>query len=299
MTPPRQESTDVLGQYIPLHYHFHMLGDRARMKSFKEALAAVVPEGGKVVDLGGGTGVLSFFAAQKASKVWCVERNADLVESARNFLRQNPLGDRVEVVQADALEFLPPEPVDVVICEMLHVGLLREKQTEVIASFKQRYTEKFGKKLPLFVPEASILAVQPVHQNFHFSGYFAPVPMFFDPLVFHDDETKGLGDPKNYQMVVYSEEFSQKYQCEAVIPITHGGTLNALRLITKNVLAILVKENRTIDWFNQYLVIPLPNPMEVKAGDQVSVNFRYDAGESLKAVMSSVQVSKGGAPVSV
>ena len=67
-----------------------------------------------------------------------------LVQAARHILAMNPGGERVEVVHADAFDYLPPEPVDVVICEMLHVGMLREKQIPVIDSFKQRYLEKFG-----------------------------------------------------------------------------------------------------------------------------------------------------------
>jgi hypothetical protein len=58
------------------------------------------------------------------------------------LLALNPNGEKVEVIHADAFEYLPPEPVDVVICEMIHVGMLREKQVEVIESFKRRYTER-------------------------------------------------------------------------------------------------------------------------------------------------------------
>ncbi|MFN9977392.1 MAG: methyltransferase domain-containing protein, partial [Phycisphaerae bacterium] len=121
-----------------------MLRDQSRMLPFQEAIDLVVPEGGTVLELGGGTGVLSWFAARKARKVWCVERNPALVNAARSFLSKNEFGDRVQVVHADAMAFLPPEPVDVVICEMLHVGLLREKQLQVIRDFKDRYLRAFG-----------------------------------------------------------------------------------------------------------------------------------------------------------
>ncbi len=123
-----------LGQFIPLHYHFNMLADAARTGAFEEAIDLAVPEGGRVVELGGGTGVLSFFAARKAARVWCVERNPELADVARKLLRENG-ADAVEVVQADATAWLPPDPVDVVVCEMLHVGLLREKQIQVLSAF--------------------------------------------------------------------------------------------------------------------------------------------------------------------
>ena len=92
-----------------------------------------------MLELGGGTGVLSCFAAAKADKVYCVEFNPDMVKEARKFLAMNPNGHKVEVIHADAFEFLPPEPVDVVICEIINVAMLREKQIEVIENFKRRY----------------------------------------------------------------------------------------------------------------------------------------------------------------
>jgi hypothetical protein len=39
--------------------------------------------------------------------------------------------------------------------------LLRKKQIPVIDSFKKRYLEKFDGPLPVFIPEASIQAIQP------------------------------------------------------------------------------------------------------------------------------------------
>ncbi|MFH1493454.1 MAG: methyltransferase type 12, partial [Pseudomonadota bacterium] len=54
-----------LGQFIPLHYHYHMLNDNTRVAGFKAAIEHAVHPGSRVLELGGGTGVLSFFAAQR------------------------------------------------------------------------------------------------------------------------------------------------------------------------------------------------------------------------------------------
>ena len=165
------EQNNTLGANIPLIYHHAMLLDQQRMKGFRDAIAQIVPEGGTVLELGGGSGVLSFFAAQKAAKVYCVERIPANAQAARSFLAQNPNGNRVEVICADAFEYLPPEPVDVVICEMLHVAMVREQQIEVIEAFKARYRAKFGEKLPRFIPEAFIQGIQAINYSFNFYGY--------------------------------------------------------------------------------------------------------------------------------
>jgi phospholipid N-methyltransferase len=173
-----------LGQFIPIQYHFNMLDDERRTGAFEQAIDAVVRPGMKVVELGGGTGVLSFFAAQAgAAKVWCVEYNPELLEVATALMRRNEVSDIVSVVDADALEYLPPEPVDVVICEMLHVGLLRERQEQVINSFLRRYRDRFGPPAPQFVPEAVTQAIQPVQQDFVYRGCEAPTVHFQDGFV--------------------------------------------------------------------------------------------------------------------
>ncbi|MBV8635087.1 MAG: methyltransferase domain-containing protein, partial [Burkholderiaceae bacterium] len=174
MKTEQEAEGGYLGQFIPLQYHHNMLMDANRMKPFKAAIEQVVKPGAKVLELGGGTGVLSWFAAARADKVWCVEFNPDLVREARKMLAMNPNGEKVEVVHADAFSYLPPEPVDVVICEMIHVAMLREKQVEIMESFKPRYLARFGGPLPKLMPTAVLMAVQPLQQDYHFEGYYAP-----------------------------------------------------------------------------------------------------------------------------
>ncbi|MBY0575114.1 MAG: methyltransferase domain-containing protein [Gallionellaceae bacterium] len=272
-----------LGQFIPLVYHYHMLADQARMDAFREAIAVAVPPNSRVLELGGGTGILSFFAAQHAAKVWCVEINPDLVREARRILALNTGGERVEMIEADAFDYLPPEPVDVVICEMVHVGMLREKQIPVIESFKRRYQEKFGGMLPRFVPEGFIQAVQPVQQSFDFDGYYAPIPFFQQPTA-QQPRTEDLGNPVAYQLSCYDGVLPATCSWQGAITIERSGQLNALRFITKNLLAIDEAKQRTIDWFSQYLVVPLPEPLMVEAGQQVTVSFAYQPGDPISAL---------------
>ncbi|MBI4389167.1 MAG: methyltransferase domain-containing protein [Nitrospinae bacterium] len=278
-----------LGQFIPLHYHYNMLNDGARMAGFKEALEYAVRPGARVLELGGGTGVLSFFAAKNAGKVWCVERNPELAAEARRILALNPDGEKIEIVEADAYDYLPPEPVDAVICEMLHVGLLREKQVPVIASFKERYLEKFGPPLPRFVPEATLQGVQPVQQSFDFHGFYAPTILFQDPLCIQN-KTRELGDVAIYQMLSYAENIPQAIEWNGVMNIVGAGSLNAVRFITKNVLAILVEEQRTIDWRMQYLVLPLEKAISVRKGDSVPIRFSYAPGCPIGELQDSLSV---------
>lgn len=276
-----------LGQYIPLHYHFNMLADDARMGGFRDAIAAVVPLGGRVLELGSGTGVQSFFAAQRASRVTAVEKNPALVEASRRFLAANGVADRVTVVQGDASAFVPEEPVDVVICEMLHSALLREKQVEVIGRFSESYWLRFH-ALPRFIPEVTLLAAQPVWQEYTFHGYHAPVPFFQHPAPVVPGCTP-LAEPVVYAQIDYAQQLPQRVDLALRFEIAQGGTVNALRFITKNLLAILPDEQRSIDWHNQYLVMPLSEALTVQPGQTLEVRFAYDMGAELEQLGGSLR----------
>ena len=282
--------THYLGQFIPLHYHHNMLIDENRMSNFKAAIAQVVFDGAKVLELGGGTGVLSCFAAAKASKVWCVEFNPDLVSESRRFLALNPDGYKVEVIHADAFDFLPPEPVDVVICEMIHVAMLREKQIEMIESFKQRYLHKFGGPLPVFIPEAVIMAVQPLQQDYNFHGFYAPIILFQRPNIIQRGSVEP-STPQVYSTLDLSLHNSLDIQWKGSVVITQNCTVNALRFITKNILAVLQTQGTTIDWLIDYLVLPLEQSIAARSGDLLHISIHYRAGASIRSLEKSIRVS--------
>jgi protein arginine N-methyltransferase 1 len=297
MLNEREAESCYLGQFIPLHYHHNMLMDNNRMQGFKAAIDHVVFPGAKVLELGGGTGVLSWFAAAKAEKVWCVEFNPDMVNEANRLLAQNVNGHKVEVIHADAFEYLPPEPVDIVICEMIHVAMLREKLLEVIENFKQRYLEKFGGPLPIFMPEAIIMAVQPVQQDYNFEGYHAPIVQFQETTVMYAG-TRQLGEPAVYSIIDFTNPIDLIIEWTGGFIVDNGGTLNALRFITKNILSVLQEQSSTIDWLNHYMVLPLPEAIEVMTGDIVDVSFRYRAGGSIASLQNVLQATIRQAEIS-
>jgi len=293
-----KEKSDKLGAHIPIIYHFAMLQDEQRMLGFREAISRAVKPEFKVLELGGGSGVLSFFAAQHASKVYCIEQVPENAASARAILNSNPNGDRVEVICADAFEYLPPEPVDVVICEMLHVAMVREKQIEIIESFKKRYLEKYPGKLPVFIPEAFIQAIQPVNYNFDFFGYNAAVPLFQNPLTI-SQECKELADPTIYQISQYKDKLPLDISWSGTFSARENGKFNAVRFILKNILSILIEENRALHWHNQHLVLPIKNPIDVIAGDQISVSFSYTFGCEIQNLQNSLVASNNSNHVSM
>jgi len=278
-----------LGQFIPLHYHFHMLDDVARTGAFEEAIARTVRPGARVLELGGGTGVLSFFAARGAAHVWCVERNPEVARETRRLLALNGCTDTVEVVEADAADYVPPQPVDVVVCEMLHVALLVEQQLPVLSAFKENYLAALGPPLPRFIPEAMLQAVQPVQQSFEFHGYVAPTVHYQDGAA-EQPRTRELGVPVVYQTLDVAEAIARRVAWTGSLTMTQPGSLNAVRFITKNLLAILPAEQRSVEWVMNYLIVPLAAAIDVGPGDTVEVAFDYAFGGPLDSLQPTARL---------
>jgi protein arginine N-methyltransferase 1 len=264
---------------IPLQYHAQMLLDDRRMGAFRDAIARVVRPGMRVLELGAGTGVLAHFAVEAgAASVTAVERELSVYQAASRALAAH--GDEVRVVHGDARSFVPPGPVDVVICEMLHVGLLRERQVEVIRAFRSLYPGP----PPLFLPCATVQAIQPLCQNFTFYGYTVPAPLFQEPAA-AQPRTIALAPPAVFQSFFYGDVLPDLCAGDVRFVVETSGVLNAVRMITKN---LLTEDPPPVEWLMNYLVVPLPEPTEVTAGDTVRIRFAYRPGDEIPELMASL-----------
>ena len=96
-----------------LEFHRSMLADEERTGRFRQAIAAVVKPGDEVLDLGCGTGILSFFACRAgARRVYAIEHGS-VIEIAKQVCRHIGLDEQVGSIEEgkDAdLVFLSGEP---------------------------------------------------------------------------------------------------------------------------------------------------------------------------------------------
>jgi hypothetical protein len=171
--------------------------------------------------------------------------------------------------------------------------MLREKQVEVIESFKRRYLARFGGPLPVFMPEAVIMAVQPLQQDYNFDGFHAPIVQFQPHDVIYPG-TIELAQPGVYSILDFSQPVDARIEWTGQFLVQKSGHMNALRLITKNVLSMIEERGTTIDWLNHYMMLPLAKPLDVQAGDVVQLSFAYRAGGSIPSLEASIRADVVG-----
>jgi hypothetical protein len=102
-----------------LDYHLSMLLDEARMEAYQRAIASSVRPGDVVVDIGAGTGILSFLACSAgASKVYAIE-GGPVIEVAQELSERNGFSDRTVLINEWSTTVDLPELADVVITETI------------------------------------------------------------------------------------------------------------------------------------------------------------------------------------
>ena len=103
-----------------LDEHLGYVDDAIRLEQFRSAIAQVVHPGGRIADLGCGSGVLGLLCLQAgASHVVAIDSSA-MIEVARQTMARAGLADRCTFIHARSHRAMLPEHTDVVICD--HVG---------------------------------------------------------------------------------------------------------------------------------------------------------------------------------
>jgi predicted RNA methylase len=124
------------------------LHDVQRTRLWKQAIEDVVRDGEVVVDAGSGTGILGVFAAlDGAARVHAIELHPRFVQLIRHLAERNGVADRMTVTSGDATKIEPPEPFDVLVCELLCTGQFFEPEVQVVNNLR-RFMKPGGRIVP-------------------------------------------------------------------------------------------------------------------------------------------------------
>ena len=117
----------------------NMMQDYVRTSTYQKAIHSNAEDfrDKVVLDVGAGSGILSFFALQAgARKIYAVEASS-MAKHAQLLVQSNNLGGRIEVIAGKIEEIEIPEPVDIIISEPMGYMLLNERMLETYLHAKK------------------------------------------------------------------------------------------------------------------------------------------------------------------
>jgi len=163
----------------------NMMQDYIRTSTYQKAIISNTTDfkDKVVLDVGAGSGILSFFATQAgAKKVYAVEASS-MFKHCEQLVEHNKLTDRIQVIPGKIEEIKLPEQVDVIISEPMGYMLVNERMLETYLHAK-KWLKPNGKMLPTrgdlhFAPfsDSSLYMEQINKSNFWYQQSFHGVDL--------------------------------------------------------------------------------------------------------------------------
>lgn len=159
-----------------------MLADYVRTGTYQRA---IINNGndftGKVVlDVGTGTGVLAFFAAQAgAARVYAVDAS-DAAHVAQTLVQANGFTTKIKVIKGKLEEIELPEKVDIIVSEPIGFLLVHERMLETYIDARDKFLKPGG----LMMPTTGTIAIAPFTDDSLYREHCARAS-FFDNSNFY------------------------------------------------------------------------------------------------------------------
>ncbi|MEJ2492550.1 MAG: methyltransferase domain-containing protein [Desulfuromonadales bacterium] len=134
-------------EFNNLYEHEKMLADTMRIETYKRAIDKHITADDVVLDLGTGTGILSFFAAKKrAKKVYAID-HSNFIEIAKKVAQANHL-ENIQFVQTNSRSFHSERQFDFIIHEQMGDYLFNEDMIANLLDLRTRLLKPGGQILP-------------------------------------------------------------------------------------------------------------------------------------------------------
>jgi enediyne biosynthesis protein CalE3 len=278
--------------------HQWCISDPVAMSSYREAIHKTVRPGDIVLDLGAGTGILSYFACQAgAAKVYAVEPTG-IIALIPQLAADNGFADRVVVMKAESFDIELPERADVMIASMLGSGGIGNNMIKVVLDARQRLLKPGG----AIIPQALQPCFCPVELR---EWYQSRIECWQQPRMgFHCDSIRSiavnqvastridaaslLATPQSFNAIPLSTVTSANIGAKFRFQIESAGTLHALAGWVKVTMADGIQcsdsplDAKSMPW--DQLILPLDSPVSVHIGDSVEVGLR-NSGVSKDVVL--------------
>jgi predicted RNA methylase len=256
-----------------LSYHLEMIRDAERVGAITAALDECLDEDTVHCELGVGTGIFANYAAERCRKVYAVEQDPAIFRIARENIARSGLGHKIELIQEDALAFIPPEKVDTLLVEMMSVWCINEPQIPVLNHALKHILKADGRAIPsrivntfeLGYYQFDALGVSCKASIPEFSGSTRPRIMSRS-FVFNDFDFK--------------QENPEQYQQSVPVVSLLSGSINCVRLSS------LVQFSDSVTFFSTdslmpQTIVPLEKEITVLSGEPLQFSAAFSARTNL------------------
>lgn len=289
MLDPIELFPEVPNLYEFLSVHHEMLYDKERVNKFAEAIKQFVREEDVVADIGTGTGLLAFLSLKAgAKKVHAIERTG-AIDWAKKLADHHNLKDRIEFHETDSRKLDLPEKVNIIVSELIGHIAFEEGMVESLFDAKRRFLLPDGKIIPHSV-QLNIVPVEEKDIYPRFIDNWEPIEGI-DYQLFREEALKScyiieiserdfLSEPKELYSVNFNESSEEKpcLSKKCNFKICRSGFVNGITAwfdatLVPGVTLSSGPWSRT-HW--QQCFVPISNPFEVTAGDEISVNLNFE-----------------------
>jgi predicted RNA methylase len=243
--------------------------DERRVAMFMRAIEETVKDGDVVVDAGSGTGVLGLLAAkQGAAKVFCLELNSGFIPVIEENAARNGVDKQIVALHADATTFALPEPVDVIICEVISAGFFYEPQLQILANLR-KYLKPGGRIVPFAVENKIELldAQEEIYGlRFNYDSRFIELP-----------KDTALTGAVTYLDTDFFEDRDEFIAAEVVLRATSTGLANAVRITYRVSFTPGFDSIEPTDFLMNPQIIFLGTPIRLTEGEDYGLSIRYRA----------------------
>ncbi|SOV82686.1 protein arginine N-methyltransferase 1 [Plasmodium sp. gorilla clade G3] len=144
-------NSEYFNSYNYIHIHEDMIKDEVRTRTYYDSIRKNehLIKDKIVLDVGCGTGILSFFAATYGAKhVYSIEKS-DIIYTAIKIRDENNLTDKVTFLKGLAEEIeLPVDKVDIIISEWMGYCLLYENMLDTVLYCRDKWLKEGGLIFP-------------------------------------------------------------------------------------------------------------------------------------------------------
>jgi protein arginine N-methyltransferase 1 len=272
-----------------VHFHANLLMDRVRTESFQRTISKVVKAGDVVLDLGSGTGILSFLACQAgARRVYAIE-SGDVAQLSGLLCAANGVQDRVVVLNDSSYRVTLPEKADVIVTDTFHTFGLQDGLLGSVIDARRRSLKEGGRIVPrtmqlFFVPvelpdiyrRLEVWSTDLYGFDFSAAREFATNNLYsvpIDPDVFRK---AFLGEPAALLTIRFSDADTPNVSGDVTLVSTRPGLLHGLggwfaAELDEGILLSNSPDIMTVSWKNAFF--PLDRPVLVAAGDALKVRI--------------------------